>query len=347
MSKEKKSNNKDTKKKGKKGNDNKNNKNNNRKFQVPENVKKLSKITLKKFKKENDYYDSKKQLKKGYYDYLMEMLPDGIKFIIRYGHMESNKEIKEAIYEKICDPAFVKHLTKRLKDGDVDDFELLPNIIYDIIKEASKQTKASTEAKADENGEKKEEPKVEDEFDLADLTKLSKVILKKKIKKLVKAGVNEEIAFDVLSAIPSSKIIEKSPYHHIRNLFVVLYHHGKDKDINLDVIMKKVFSDDDMRYVISFSMLEKKSKLTTLTDKQKVLFADVTKFTFKRLEKYDKDDITEIIKTYIKCRKNDEQRNMDSERRLALSALPVESYPKINKALNKLIKADESIKKYL
>lgn len=326
---------KDVKKKG----------NENRKFTIPKNVEKLSKLTLKKFKKENNYYDSKKELKKGYYDYIIDSLPEAIKFLIKYGHMECNKEVKEAIYEKICDPSFVKHLTKRLKDDrDIiaDSLELLPNVIYDIVREASKHVPETKEVKEGTN-----ETKAEEAFDLADLTKVSKLILKKKIKKLTKAGIDESLAFDILSVIPTNKILEKSYYHHIRNFFVVLYQHAKEKEIDIDTIMKKVFSKDDMRLVIAFALLEKKSKLTTLNDKQKAFFNDITKYAFKKLEKYDKDDIMDVLKTYLKNRKNDERLGRDDARRLHLSALPAETYPNINKVINKLAKTNEDFKKYL
>ena len=53
-----------------KNNDKNKNRNGSRakEFKIPEDAKKLAKLTLKKFKKENeDYYDSKKELKNAYY----------------------------------------------------------------------------------------------------------------------------------------------------------------------------------------------------------------------------------------------------------------------------------------
>ena len=70
------------------------------------------------------------------------------------------------------------------------------------------------------------------EFDLTALIELSQLLLKKKIKKMVKAGIDESVAFDVLSAIPSPKILVKSQYYHIRNMFSILYEHAKTKEIN-------------------------------------------------------------------------------------------------------------------
>lgn len=316
------------------------------KFKVPEDVKKFAEATLKKFKKKNDFYDSKKDLKKGYYDYLLEMLPDAIKFVIRYGHFENNKELKEAIYEKICDPSFIKFLKKQLKDDAVlESVELLPNVIYNICREA---TIHAADESVKKDGTEDVKPDVNETFDLSDLTEISKIILKKKIKKLVKAGVDESVAFDVLSVIPSKKIIEKSPYFHIKNLFAVLYQHAKaKKDIKFNVIIKKLFSEDELRYIVSFAMLEKRGKCSNFNDGQKQLFSDITMWSLKYLEGCDKKDLASILTAYVKVRKTDDSKNNDEKRRFYISEVPQDKYPKVTKVVAKIIQADESAKKYL
>ena len=69
-------------------------------FRIPDDAKKLVKLNFKKFKKDGkDYYDSKKELKRAYYAEILDLLPESIVLLVRYGHIESVKETKVAIYE--------------------------------------------------------------------------------------------------------------------------------------------------------------------------------------------------------------------------------------------------------
>lgn len=310
---------------------------NGNKFKVPNDVKEMASLTLKKFKKENDYYSGKKELKKGYYARLIDLLPTSINFIIRYGHMEVNKEIKEAIFEKLVDVKFIKALKKELdNDFTIDNIELLPNIISQIARDAAK-----AEAADKENGN-------ELVIDLTDLIGLSRSILKKKIKKLTKIGVDENMAFDILSIIPTNKILEKSPYFHIRMLFLTLYEHAKTKSIDFGKILKVVIKDDKyITGVVSFGLLERKDKITSLTAEQITLFNTITNFCCDKLESMDKDTIKVVVQTYIQARQKDEQAGRDANRRIYLSSLPQEDYPKILKVVTKMIKDNEANKKYL
>lgn len=311
-------------------------KNNERKFKVPADVKLMASLTLKKYKKENDFYDSKKELKRAYYAQLVDYLPDTIIFIIRYGHIEANKELKEALYAKLTDPKLIKEVTKYIKDGnEIENIDLLPNIISDIVRNA-----AAAQAAAKEKGE-------EIEFDLSDLVELSKLILKKRLKKLTKAGIDEAVAFDVLSIIPAPKILDKSAFYHIRMLFITLYEHAKTKKIDFSKIMKVLVKDEYVAGVISFALLERKDKVTSFNETQVEFYNTITEYCFKTLEKMDKDTIRMVISSYIQARQKDESQGKDSNRRFYISSLPEDDYPKITKVVKKLLKEKEELKKYL
>lgn len=313
--------------------------NDRKEFKIPDEVKKLAKLSFKKFKKtDGDYYDSKKDLRKAYYAQIVDLLPAAIALIIKYGHIEAVKEVKELIYEKITDPKFVKYLRKEIKAGsEFDNMILLPTIIYDIVGEAHKAAEA---AKADD-------PDTETTFDVDDLVQVSRDILKKKIKKLTKAGVDEAVAFDVLSVIPTTKILAKSQQYHIRRFFTVLYEHAKTKEIKFEKIMKEVFKDGDyVNSVITFALLERKEKIANFTDTQKKLFNDITEYCFSTMEDMKKDEIYDILKSYTDVRKRDESQGKDTNRRYYISSLPESDYPRILKAVDRLCDTDEKLKKY-
>ena len=128
------------------------NKNTKREFKIPSDAKKLVKLTWKKFKKDSDYdYMSKKEKKEMYYATIIDFLPESIKLIVNYGHLNDVKETKEGIFEKITDPDFVKYLSKGLKKDNIefDNMELLPIVISEIVKSAQIQEKVENEQNPD------------------------------------------------------------------------------------------------------------------------------------------------------------------------------------------------------
>lgn len=313
---------------------------NNKGFKIPEDVKSLLKLDFKKFKKKNkDYYDSKKELKSAYYAQELDLFPAAIQLVVRYGHIADVKETKEAIYARLTDPDFIKYLKKELKNGfEFDNMELLPTVVNDIVIQANKQAASM----------KEENPDSEIELDLSDIVEVSSIILKKKLKKFKKAGIDEALAFDVLSVIPTTDLLKKSQYFHIRSLFNVLYEHAKTKEIDFGKVIKCLFKgeDDYIPSIITFALLERKEKISNFNETQKKLFNDITEYSFKTMEDMKKDDILAILKAYINSRKRDESQNKDSNRRYYISSLPESDYPKITKVVEKIIEKDEDLKKY-
>lgn len=315
------------------------NQNNKRQFKVPDDTTLFASLTFKKYKKKySDPYASKKDQKKGYYRMLLDLLPRTIDVLVKYSQVPDIREIKSSIYDKLFDKAFIKLLTKELKEDVeyIENSELLPIIIYDLITEANKRHAE----------ELKENPEAA-EFDLSDVIELSSIINKKKMKKLKKGGVPETVAFDILSVIPTSKALEKSQTYRIRTLCRVLYEHAKNEEFTIDPIMKLVIKSDYHPAVITFLLLEKKEIYVNYTEKQKEFFNKVTDWCFNTLEDCPKETINSVLRTYIKTRQNDKAQNRDSNRRFFLSSLPEDQFPKIVKVMNKIIEQDESVKEFL
>lgn len=311
----------------------KNNDKKKQEFKIPEDAKRLIKLSPKKFKKESKgLYDSKKELKKAYCAQILDYMPETLAMLVRYGNVEEVKEVKDSIYEKITDPNFIKFASK------LDEFDmliLLPIVVKDICAEAAKQVEA-----AKEDGQNIT-------FDLTDLVELSSMILKKKVKKMKKEGIDEALAFDVLSVIPTPEVLKKSQYFHIRNLFTVIYEHAKDKEIPFEKIMKILFKGDEayINSVITFALLERKEKIGNFTDSQKQVFNNITEYCFKSMEEMKKDDIHAILKAYTDARKRDESQGKDTNRRYYISSLPETDYKKILSVVTRMSE-DESVKKY-
>lgn len=317
------------------------NKKKNGSIRINEDAKEFAQLTLKKYKKEHgDYYDSKKELRGSYAMHLIDLLPDTIDFIVKYGYInrEEVQNVKVGIYKKINDPDFIKLIRKEIKNGNkIENIKLLPIIIKEILMEGKKLNDAALA----------QDPNAKI-YDMSDLVELSQIILKKKMKKMEKAGIASTVAFDVLSIIPCDKALQSSQFYRIHSLYECLYEHSKSHKIPFAELMDIVIDERYYPAFITFALLERKEKFTKLTDAQKSLYLEISNWCFNTMENnLNKDEITSIIKTYVAGRKKDEAQGKDGNRRYALSSLSPTDYEKIMKVINKLISEDDGIKKYL
>jgi hypothetical protein len=113
--------------------------------------------------------------------YLIDLLPGTIEFLVKYGYIQDEEvqQVKTASFQKITDPDFVSSLKKEVKHGDkIRSIKLLPIIIKEILEEGKKVNDAALA--------KDPNAKI---YDLSDIADLSRLILKKKIEKMEKAGI--------------------------------------------------------------------------------------------------------------------------------------------------------------
>jgi hypothetical protein len=318
-------------------NKNRNNGNNDRK--INQDALDFAKATFKKFKKENDWFDSKKELKNGYFAYLTELLPKTLEWIVKSGHFkeEEVQETKNSIYQKIVDPDYIKFLKKEIKnDNKIENIKFLPIIIKEIVEQADKENAKNLES--DPNA------KV---YDLTDLVELSLLILKKKIKKMKKAGIDAKLSFDVLSVIPTEAILKYSHIYRVNSFYNSLYEHAKTEVIPYNDIMETVIDEEYYPTFITFDLLEKKDRFAKLTDKQQELYVAISNWCFATMEKLSKDDILAIIQTYVSSRKKEDVNGKDSRRRYSLTSLSENDYPKIVKVIRSYIADNPDAEKYL
>lgn len=312
----------------------------NKGIRINPDAKAFAKATLKKYRKENDYYDSKKEAVKGYYMYLMDLLPDTIEFVIRYGHIEKNEEIKtikNEIYANLIDNGFIKAIKKEIKKGNkIKNIKLLPIIIKEILvetKRANDQILASDPNAAI--------------YDVSDVVELSQMILAKKIKKMEKVGIPTAVAFDILSIIPCNDAMDTSQFHRIHSFYKCIYEHSKTTAIDFSKIMDVVVDKEYYSLFITFALLERKEKFAKLTDPQKKLYVDISNWCFNTMDASSKSEIEAVINAYVSTRKRDDEAGKDANRRYAFTQLSEDEYPKIVKVVKAMIADNDNIKKYL
>ena len=324
----------------------KNNNKNGNDAKIPYAVEDFAEATLKKHKKHyGEYFDSKKELKKDYFDTLVTNLPDVIEWLLRNKHKPQEKiqEVKNQCYAKFAGedgPEFNKHLTKMIDKYGVEDIpnvEFLPIILSEIIKEIIRY---NTQQEAEDN-ETKDIVRGPD-----DLYELMNLILKKRLKKAEKKGIPSALAFDVLTVMPTKEASRFSAFFRVKAVFDIMYLHAEQEAVPFGLTIKFLFNSNDYNYVIGFALQERKDKYKTFNETQKKLFNDITSWCFTELEEMDKDDIRKILTDYIKVRKRDASVGKDGNRRYYISSLPDKDYPTIMKVVNELSR-DEENKKYL
>ncbi len=320
-------------------NKNRNKGNNNEPRKINSDALEFAKATFKKFKKENDWFDSKKELKNGYFSYLTDLLPNTLDWVVRSGHFkeEEVQETKNSIYQKIVDPDYIRYLKKELKrDNKIDNIKLMPVCIREIVEQANLENKKNLE----------EDPNAK-VYDLTDLVELSLLILKKRVKKLKNAGVESRLAFDIASIIPSDNILKYSVVYRIKSFYDCLYEHAKTEIIPYADIMKVIVDEENYPSFITFDLLEKKDRFSKLTEKQQELYVAISNWCFDTMEKLSKNDIEAIISIYVKTRKKDDAVAKDARRRYSLTSLSETDYPKIVKVIKSYTTENPEASKYL
>lgn len=315
-------------------------KNNENMKYVYEDAKAFSKITFKKYKKENGgLFDTKKEVKKSYRLYLLDLLPNTLLWLLKnsYKTDEQSVHIKEGCYAKLCDPEYVKFLNKRVEEEKIDNIKLLPIIIKDILQECNK-VNAENAAK---------DPNYKP-IKLDDMVELSQKILKKKIKKLVKKGVSPNVAFDVLSISPNATAIrESSQFFRIKSLFDCLYTHAQSNAIDVKTIVGEVIPEEYIPAVVTFCLLERKERFSKLTDAQRKLYVDISNWCFSTMEASKKDVLNQILTAYINGRRRDDVNGKDGNRRYSLTSLSEDEYPRIHGCVHEFIVKNAENEKYL
>ena len=319
---------------------------NQRGIRIPEDVKAFVKMDYKKFKKKNKkYFSSKKEMKKDYYSELLYNLAETIDFLLKFKHRQNEEiqRIKTEAYRQIAgkeeSPAFIKYIIKIVKEDGVEEIpnmEYFPIILSEIISDINKANAAA----------KKENPEAA-LYDASELYELNYLILKKKLKKAAKKGINEDVALDVLSVIPTNDAMKYSKYFRAKSVLEILYTHAAKKQIDFKKVIKLLVDEENYDVFISYALQERKEKVQKFNENQKTFFNEVTSWVFEELEEMDISTIRAIIENYVKTRKQDDMAGKDGNRRYFLSSLPADDFPNICKVVEQMKNKNSDYEKYL
>lgn len=318
----------------------------NKKIKIPEIVLEFAKADFKKYKKKNkkksSFALSKKDLRDGFYTELMVGLPDVIDWLVYYSYIDDPdvNKCKEAIFAKLANTDFIKAITKEIKSGTkIKNSKLLPIVLKDMLDKI-----------AAINAERLNENPEAEVYQTEDLIKLSKLTMKKPLKKLIKAGIDPDMAYDILSVLPTEEVLCAHNHKHIYRyhiFFQTLYEIAKTKAVPFGKIMEVLIDEDKYLLFSMFALTEKKEKFSRLTESQKILWSDISEWSLSIVEGASRSEIKDFVVNYVNTRKRDEARGRDGLRRFQLSALSEADYPNLAAVIQKLKIKDPSIEKYV
>lgn len=301
-------------------------------------------------------FDCKKFLKdfmKGDKEDRMDILNDRLDGFVEYflGDFKNNP-LKDEVYDLILSKKFAKALKRYIKEYTA------PMELVLVI--------ADSFGKIKNNSEESENNKELVTIYVSILNEL----LEKRVKKVVKAtGLPETVAQNILIECPE-EICDKKPQQQfmyirrvIRKLYVIdtVY---KVEENSIEVserilkteillkLFKTVFGDDLLDKVCSVILLENRKNAnlcSNMSEESKLMWNAITDVALLTLNYSGKkkEIAVWLDRYYVKRRMRDKDLENNVNRRINLTEIDEEKYPKVVKAVNYLIEENDSVEKYL
>ena len=329
-------------------------------IQIPECVKVL-KLSKKKYAKKNGIdldsnkmskKDGKRKLKKITLEYNEEVikgLNKAVKILTEVTEdTKKVNKVKEWIENKIVDPATMDAVAEMYKKHP----ELYSNMIYLPYMIVSTITYYRQEDLTDE--EKEFGKRIHSD----DLIEFCMKILKKIIKKYEKQDLSSEVAFQIATVIPTTKLLAGSR-KWFRNLITTLHIMAEKSVPDLKAIFKAILKLEGKKYINKklfyellyqeFMLKRLSNKKYSATDSQKEFYDNFVDMTLEYLNELKVGKIKGILKQYIKARKKAEEFKSDGKRIIKFvdHANSNSPYQNIKAAVQELINDDKNNEIYL
>lgn len=316
-----------------------------KKFAKKHNIKLKGKGIKKKDRKHNE-----KRLLKEYSQAAIDGLNKAVK-ILAENDVEKTKKIgkvKDGVDNIISNPSVMEQVAK-LYNKHPESFVNMKYLPYMIM---------NTLVYYSSDNISDEEKEIGKALDADALTRFCEKILKREIKRYKKLGLNEEVAFQMATVIPTTKLFKNRQWYKI--LIQTLFDIAEHNDVDLDQILKAVSKIDKDKNGISkkefldgffaeFIMTRSSNKAAKYNDSQKDLHDALVERTLMYLDNMKSSKLKEVLKRYIKRRKVAESYKNDSKRVIKFIdyAHSNSSYSTLKKVIEELISDNSSNELYL
>lgn len=331
-----------------------------KKIKIPKSVLDL-RLSPKKFAKKHDIrlkgkgmtkrekkYNAKR-LEKEYSECAINGLNKAVK-ILAENSSESKKinKVKDGVDTIITNSSVMDRIAKLYKKNP----ESYPNMIYlpNMI--------MNTLVYYSSDGISEEEKEIGKQLDTESLIEFCEKILKKEIKRYRKMGLDQEVAYQMATVIPTAKLFKNNRQWYKR-LIQQMYDIAEKNEIDIDTILKAVCKIDKKNpiskkefmegFFSEFIMQKSSNKQKNFTDTQKDLHEGLVERTLTYLDNLKPRKTRDIIKTYIKRRKTAEQYKNDTKRVIKFidHASSNSPYTNIKSVIQGIIDEDSTAELYL
>lgn len=291
---------------------------------------------------------NEKKLKREYSECAINGLNKAVKILAENPENKKTNKVKKGVDNIISNPGVMKQVAKlyRRHPENYQNMMFLPNMIMNTI------LYYNSESITDE------EKEIGKAMDTEGLIEFCEKILKKEIKRYRKMGLSDEVAFQMATVIPTTKLFKNSRQWY-KKLITQLYEIAEHEEVDIDEVLKAVSKIDKKKSVkkkdflegffTEFIMQKSTNKSAKFNETQKELHDGLIERTLVYLDSLKPRQLREILKQYIKRRKNAENYKNDSKRVIKFTdhANSNSPYTTIKKVVSDLIADNANNELYL
>ena len=261
-------------------------------------------------KKEKKY--AEKKLDNQYAEAAISGLNKAVKILAENGDFKKIDKVKEGVDNIITNPTAMKKIAKIYKKNpdEYTSLKFLPLMIMNTLT-YYKQENLSDEEKA-----------IGEKLDTEALIEFCEKILKKEIKRYKNKGMSPEVAFQLATVIPTTKLFKNRAWY--KRLIQAMYDIAATETVDIDDVIKAVISIDKKKgiskkeflegFFTEFILQRTSNKQTKFTDTQKDLHEGLIERALTYMNDLKSRKLREMLKEYIKRRKHAESYKTDGKR---------------------------------
>ena len=329
-----------------------------KKIKIPKSVKEL-RLSPKKFAKKHGIRLKGKGLSKGekkrnakrlrnqYSEAAIAGLNKAVKILAEKAEGKKIEKIKEAVDNIISNGEVMRRIVKlyRRNPKEFSNMIYLPYMIMNTILYYNQENISD------------EEKEVGKSLDVEGLIEFCEKILKSEIKRYRKFGLSQEVAYQMATVIPTTKLFKSKVWY--KRLIQTLFMIAEKVPVDLDEIMTAVMKLDKKKgiakkefladFFLSFMLSKSTNKKHSYTDTQKDLQETLIERTLQYLDGLKSSRCKELLKSYIKRRKTAENYKADGKRVIKFVdyATSNSQYTKLKAVLQELIADNANNELYL
>jgi len=255
---------------------------------------------------------NKKRLKEEYSEHAIEGLNKAVKILAEHPDHKKTEKVKAGVDNIINNDVVMKRIVKLYKKdpSSYPNMIYLPNMIMNTLAYYNSDTITD------------EEKAIGAELDTEGLIKFCEKILKKEIKRYENAGIAPEVSFQLAVTIPTTKLFKNRKWY--KHLISTLYDIAEKSDVDVDAVLRAVTKVDKKKgikkqeflegFFSEFILQKNTNRIAKFNDSQKQLHEDLIERSLVYLDNLKKSKLRDVLKQYIKRRKNAEEYKNDSKR---------------------------------